>query len=186
MEKNDLGQMSTAGFVKGSSGRPRPLIGSASPEPANDAAPLHQPGDLVPADGRGLDLVDVGGFGFGFASRAMPSLPREFDADGVGGRSGASEEGSDLAPVRTFTRRSRIGAQSASHVSADMEWSFLRGLRRWGRRRAVRARTWQGLAGDAVVVAVQGIGVARQQVFLRFRLIREVRAVVVEGLRRRR
>jgi len=88
--------------------------------------------------------------------------------------------------VAAFVGRSRVFAQPAGDVGADPRPGFFGGFgrgRRWGIFRAVRARARKVLAGDAVVVAVEPVGIARQEVFLRFRLVREVGAVVVERFR---
>jgi hypothetical protein len=149
----------------------------------------------VPARDRGRDLVHVGDAGFGLlSSRAETPTGREPDADGVGGGDRTSEEGADLAAVRAFVRRPRVPAETAGDVCAKPSSNFFRRFfsRRWGwgwrRRWRAAASAWarQILAGDAVVVSVEVVWVARQQVPLRFGLVGEVGAVVVERLRRRR
>jgi len=89
--------------------------------------------------------------------------------------------------VAAFVSRARVFAQPAGDVGADPRSCFLRrfgrGWRRRFFRRGVRARARQVLAGAAVLVTVEVVGVARQEVFLRFRLVGEVGAVVIERLR---
>jgi hypothetical protein len=67
------------------------------------------------------------------------------------------------------------------------------GWRRWLRRSAATASPapsiaagWKVLAGDPVVVAVEAIGIARFQIFLRFLLSREIGAVVIASVGRPR
>lgn len=167
----------------------------AAPEGPGDAAATYVPEDLVPAGDRGRHLVHVGDAGFGLlSSRAEASAGREPDADGVGSGDRTSKEGADLGAVCAFVRRSRVRTEAAGDVGAVPGADFFRRFfdrsRRWGRRwrgslrSADRARTRQVLAGGAVVVPVEVVGVTRQQVFLRFGLVGEVGAVVVERPRR--
>jgi hypothetical protein len=81
-----------------------------------------------------------------------------------------------------------VAAEPAGDVSPVFGPRFFRrffGRRRRGRR-AGRAGAGEVLAGDPVVVAVEVVRVARQQVFLRFGLVGEIGAVVVERLCSRR
>jgi len=86
--------------------------------------------------------------------------------------------------------RARVLAQPTGDVGADPRPRFFRRFRGRRRRRflrrGVRARARQVLAGSAVVVAIQAVGIAREEVFLGFGLAREVGAVVIERLRFRR
>ena len=81
-----------------------------------------------------------------------------------------------------------VAAEPAGHVCPIRRPRRFGGFFGWrGRRRGfVRAGAGQELAGAAVVVAVEAVWVARQQVFLGIGLVGEVGAVVVERLRRRR
>jgi hypothetical protein len=92
--------------------------------------------------------------------------------------------------VAAFVGRAGVLTEPAGDVGADSRpglfGRFGRRRRRRFFRRGVRAGARQVLAGDAVVVPVEPVGIAWQQVFLRFRLVREVGAVVVERLRLRR
>jgi len=90
--------------------------------------------------------------------------------------------------MAAFVRGLRVPAQPAGDVGPVFGPGFFRrffGRRgrgsRWG---AGRARAGKVLAGDAVVVPVEVVRVARQEVFLGFGLVGEVGAVVVERLRR--
>jgi hypothetical protein len=84
--------------------------------------------------------------------------------------------------------RLRGPAEPAGDVGPVFGPRFFRRFFGWrGRgRRAGRAGAGEVLAGNPVVVAVEVVRVARQQVFLRFGLVGEIGAVVVEGLSRRR
>ena len=117
---------------------------------------------------------------------AEAPLRREGDADRVGHGLAAADEGADLAAVRAFMGGARVAAQAAGDVGADLRAGFFRRIwrrrRRWWRR-FVRTGAGQVLAGNAVVVAVEPVGVARQEVFLGFGLVREVGAVVIERRR---
>jgi hypothetical protein len=79
----------------------------------------------------------------------------------------------------------RIPTEPAGNVGAVFGSRFFRRFfgRRGRGRRAGRAGAGKVLAGDPVVVAVEVVGVARQQIFLGFGLVGEVGAVVVERLR---
>jgi hypothetical protein len=142
----------------------------------------------VPADDRAGQLVDVGDPGFGFLPAGTDApVGGELDADRVGGGHRAAEEGAELAAVPAFVCRPGALAQPAGDVGpGDRPGFFGRffGLRRGSRRGAGRAGAGKVLAGDPVVVPVEVVGVAGQQIFLRFGLVGEVGAVVVEGLRR--
>jgi hypothetical protein len=69
-----------------------------------------------------------------------------------------------LLQLRRFRRRRRVRRPSASITAATS--SSARG---------------KVLTGNPVVVAVEPVGIARQQVFLRFLLGGEVGAVIVDG-----
>jgi hypothetical protein len=90
--------------------------------------------------------------------------------------------------VAAFVCGLGVPAQPAGDVGAVFGPRFFRRFfgRRGRGRRIGGAGAGKVLAGDAVVIAVEVVRVARQQVFLRFGLVGEVGAVVVEGLRRGR
>jgi hypothetical protein len=90
--------------------------------------------------------------------------------------------------MAAFVRRLCVTAKPAGDVGPEFGTHFFR--RFFGQRGRGRCagRTGAGkvLTRDPVVVAVEVVRVARQQVFLGFGLVGEVGAVVVERLRRGR
>jgi hypothetical protein len=122
------------------------------------------------------DFVDVEDAGFGeLADRAEVATGREVDANPVADFRGAAKEGTDLAVAGAAGGAGSVGAEAAGDVDVVGRFGrfffgfFLfdrRRRRRGGCRRRSDARRRRGaragkvLAGDAVVVGVEAVGVA--------------------------
>lgn len=164
---------------------------------ANDAPAANEPDHVMTPDEPRGDLIDVelSRFGALFFCTETPPV-RKAQANRVSSGDGAFEERSRLVPQPTSMRRIGMTTSVAPDVDAvfrcdhffdrsgggnGRRWRWRRRRRRFANR-ARRARARQVLTSHPVVVPIEVVWIARQQIPLRFGLSGEIRAVVIERL----